>query len=189
MMMVMKSCSKDYRFLKPITTILFNTTTTQTPPKNKINNFSTSLNPNCNSSLEISPKFSKANKLDEKHKETIIHDIDASSSIRKPLGSTLWPGTYPSPVTNALWEARSSSLTAAGATTEEEPMRIRKTPSHGRTNILYNFSYDFILREQYRDPSIVGVRFGKLLEDLDALAGTISFKSRVSRPSSKPNLN
>ncbi|KAI3928243.1 hypothetical protein MKW98_023844 [Papaver atlanticum] len=175
MMMVMKSCSKEYRFLNPITTILFNTTTTNTTtrklPKSKIN-FSTSLNPNCNSSLEISHNFSKANKLDENNKEIIIHDIDASSSIRKPLGSTLWPGTYPSPVTNALWTARSSSLTAVGATTEEEPMR--KTPSQGRTSIIYNFSSDYILREQYRDPSIVGVRFGKLLEEMPLLVPSLS---------------
>ncbi|KAI3861958.1 hypothetical protein MKW98_018241 [Papaver atlanticum] len=59
---------------------------------------------------------------------------------------------------------------------------MRKTPSQGRTSIIYNFSSDYILREQYRDPSIVGVRFGKLLEEMPLL-------SRVSRPSSKPNLN
>ncbi|KAL7152086.1 hypothetical protein ABFS83_04G074500 [Erythranthe nasuta] len=41
--------------------------------------------------------------------------------------------------------------------------------------ILYNFSTDYILREQYRDPWNE-VRIGKLLEDLDALAGTISVK-------------
>lgn len=40
---------------------------------------------------------------------------------------------------------------------------------------MYNFSTDFILREQYRDPWNE-VRIGKLLEDLDALAGTISVK-------------
>jgi acyl-coenzyme A thioesterase 9 len=40
---------------------------------------------------------------------------------------------------------------------------------------LYNFSTDYVLREQYRD-SWNEVRIGKLLEDLDALAGTISVK-------------
>lgn len=38
-----------------------------------------------------------------------------------------------------------------------------------------NFSSDYILREQYKDPWNE-VRIGKLLEDLDALAGTISVK-------------
>ncbi|XP_026423318.1 acyl-coenzyme A thioesterase 9, mitochondrial-like isoform X3 [Papaver somniferum] len=68
------------------------------------------------------------------------------------------------------------ATTPEEAEEEKELMGIRKTPSQSRTSILYNFSSDYILREQYRDPSIVGVRFGKLLEDLDALAGTISFK-------------
>lgn len=52
---------------------------------------------------------------------------------------------------------------------------LNKPPSQSRTTILYNFSKDFILREQYRDPWNE-VRIGKLLEDLDALAGTISVK-------------
>lgn len=52
---------------------------------------------------------------------------------------------------------------------------LNKTPSQSRTTILYNFSTDFILREQYRDPWNE-IRIGKLLEDLDALAGTISVK-------------
>ncbi|KAA8532155.1 hypothetical protein F0562_006703 [Nyssa sinensis] len=52
---------------------------------------------------------------------------------------------------------------------------IAKTPSQSRTSILYKFSSDYILREQYRNPWNE-IRMGKLLEDLDALAGTISFK-------------
>lgn len=50
-----------------------------------------------------------------------------------------------------------------------------KTPAQSRTSVAYKFSSDFILREQYRD-SCNEVRIGKLLEDLDALAGTISYK-------------
>ncbi|KAI3994341.1 hypothetical protein MKX01_012598 [Papaver californicum] len=87
-------------------------------------------------------------------------EVDASSSIRKPI--CLWPGTYHSRVTKALWEATQSEL-------------LTKTPSESRTSIVYNFSINYILREEYRDPWN-GVRIGKLLEDLDALAGTISVK-------------
>lgn len=102
--------------------------------------------------------------------------IDAGSSIRKPI--SLWPGMYHSPVTNALWEARTSiferiSNIPEGAPPESE--LIRKGPSKSRTSILYKFSDDYILREQYRNPWNE-IRMGKLLEDLDALAGTISFK-------------
>ncbi|KAL5731785.1 Acyl-coenzyme A thioesterase 2 [Ranunculus cassubicifolius] len=103
--------------------------------------------------------------------------IDASSSIRKPL--SLWPGMYTSPVTNALWEARTSIFEKLFDKQDDDapPQTelLMKTPSDSRTSILYNFSTDSILREQYRDPWNE-VRIGKLLEDLDALAGTISYK-------------
>lgn len=102
--------------------------------------------------------------------------IDAGSSIRKPI--SLWPGMYHSPVTNALWEARSSLFEKLPNASENAPAQtelIAKTPSKSRTSILYKFSSDYILREQYRNPWNE-IRLGKLLEDLDALAGTISFK-------------
>ncbi|XP_047961368.1 acyl-coenzyme A thioesterase 2, chloroplastic-like isoform X1 [Salvia hispanica] len=100
--------------------------------------------------------------------------IDAGSSIRKPL--SLWPGMYHSPVTNALWEARSKfyeKISSENGSAQSE--LIAKKPSASRTSILYKFSSDYILREQYRNPWN-NIRMGKLLEDLDALAGTISFK-------------
>lgn len=85
---------------------------------------------------------------------------------------------YHSPVTNALWEARSSIFEKSqelpsDAASESE--LVPKTPAQSRTSIIYKFSSDYILREQYRNPWNE-IRSGKLLEDLDALAGTISFK-------------
>ncbi|XP_024365857.1 acyl-coenzyme A thioesterase 2, chloroplastic isoform X3 [Physcomitrium patens] len=50
-----------------------------------------------------------------------------------------------------------------------------KTPAGNRTSVLYNFSSDNELREEYRNPWN-SIRIGKLLEDLDALAGTIAVK-------------
>lgn len=102
--------------------------------------------------------------------------IDAGSSIRKPI--SLWPGMYDSPVTNALWEARSHMYERlSNAPVDAPPQKdlVPKTPSMSRTSIEYHFSSDYILREQYRNPWNE-IRMGKLLEDLDALAGTISFK-------------
>ncbi|KAL3352375.1 hypothetical protein AABB24_020419 [Solanum stoloniferum] len=102
--------------------------------------------------------------------------IDAGSSIRKPI--SLWPGMYHSPVTNALWEARSSifeRFSDAPVDPTAQNDLITKTPSKSRTSVLYKFSSDYVLREQYRNPWNE-IRMGKLLEDLDALAGTISFK-------------
>ncbi|KAK9997590.1 hypothetical protein SO802_022276 [Lithocarpus litseifolius] len=105
--------------------------------------------------------------------------IDAGSSIRKPI--CLWPGMYHSPVTNALWEARSSIFenvvdTSTDGASQEE--LVKKTPGQSRTSIVYKFSSDYILRGQYRNPWNE-IRMGKLLEDLDALAGTIAFKVDV----------
>lgn len=107
----------------------------------------------------------------------------AEDPARKPL--SLWPGMYHSPVTNALWEARSRIFERMLDPNVDAPPQSQlqtKTPSQSRTTILYNFSTDYVLREQYRDPWNE-VRIGKLLEDLDALAGTISVKvlSSISR--------
>ncbi|CAA2946304.1 Hypothetical predicted protein [Olea europaea subsp. europaea] len=99
-----------------------------------------------------------------------------NDSTRKPL--SLWPGMYHSPVTKALWETRSKTFERLLDPPLDAPPQselLTKTPSQSKMTILYNFSTDYILREQYRDPWNE-VRIGKLLEDLDALAGTISVK-------------
>lgn len=98
--------------------------------------------------------------------------IDAGSSMRKPI--SLWPGMYHSPVTNALWEARRNMFDNPTGDDSHSELTA-KSPSRSRTCILYKFSSDFVLREQYRNPWNE-IRTGKLVEDLDALAGTISFK-------------
>lgn len=102
--------------------------------------------------------------------------IDAGCSIRKPI--SLWPGMYHSPVTNALWEARSNLYEPVPKSTNNNTTTrqlIAKPPSKSRTRVVYKFSTDYVLREQYRNPWN-RMRMGKLVEDLDALAGTISFK-------------
>ncbi|XP_061947097.1 acyl-coenzyme A thioesterase 2, chloroplastic-like isoform X1 [Populus nigra] len=99
--------------------------------------------------------------------------IDAGSSLRKPI--SLWPGMYHSPVSNALWEARSRIFEEPNDSGTSETELVAKSPSKSRTSICYKFSSDFILREQYRNPWNK-IRMGKLVEDLDALAGTISYK-------------
>ncbi|CAL9235005.1 unnamed protein product [Arabidopsis halleri] len=101
------------------------------------------------------------------------NSIDAGSSMRKPI--SLWPGMYHSPVTNALWEARRNMFESPTGDDDSLSKLTAKSPSRSRTSILYKFSSDFVLREQYRNPWNE-IRTGKLVEDLDALAGTISFK-------------
>ncbi|PRQ45903.1 putative HotDog domain-containing protein [Rosa chinensis] len=85
---------------------------------------------------------------------------------------------FHSPVTQALWEVTSLKFERLLDPLVDAPPQsqlIKKSPSQSRTAIPYNFSTDFILREQYGDPWNE-VRIGKLLEDLDALAKTISVK-------------
>nr|AAC02743.1 hypothetical protein [Arabidopsis thaliana] len=84
------------------------------------------------------------------------NSIDAGSSMRKPI--SLWPGMYHSPVTNALWEARRNMFEIPTGDDASQSKLTAKSPSRSRTNPWNE------------------IRTGKLVEDLDALAGTISFK-------------
>jgi hypothetical protein len=102
--------------------------------------------------------------------------------IEKPF--SLWPGTYRSPVTEALWHARSSFVQRVQNSPVDGPAQSRllnRTPAQSRTSVSYGFSSDLVLREHYRDPWN-SIRIGKLLEDLDALAGTIAVKVRQQNP-------
>jgi hypothetical protein len=58
---------------------------------------------------------------------------------------------------------------------------LNRTPAQSRTSVSYGLSSDLVLREHYRDPWN-SIRVGKLLEDLDALAGTIAVKVRQQNP-------
>lgn len=103
----------------------------------------------------------------------------AQASPHRPL--SLWPGMYNSPVTAALWNARASIFERAVVSWSEQhegPAQTKlmtKTPEQSRTSVRYPFSTDSALREQYRSPWNY-CRIGKLLEDLDALAGTIAVR-------------
>lgn len=96
---------------------------------------------------------------------------------REDRSSTLWPGMYHSPVTAALWQARASIRERDGrhGAGVSPVVLMRRTPAMSRTSVMYNLAEDEVLREQYRNPWN-GCRIGKLLEDLDALAGTIAMK-------------
>ena len=97
-------------------------------------------------------------------------------SQEKPF--SFWPGKYHSPVTAALWHARSSFVERARTLALDGPAQstlLSKTPEENRTSVLYNLASDRILQEEYRNPWN-SIRIGKLLEDLDALAGTIAVK-------------
>ena len=103
------------------------------------------------------------------------NSIDAGSSMRRPI--SLWPGMYHSPVTNALWEARRNMFETPTGGEDASPSELTaKTPSRSRTSILYKFSSDFVLREQYRNPWNE-IRTGKLVVNLDARSVEVDSKS------------
>ncbi|KAH7298868.1 hypothetical protein KP509_25G062200 [Ceratopteris richardii] len=99
------------------------------------------------------------------------------SPDRKPL--SMWPGMYHSPVTDALWKARSTiceRLWPPPSIDGPAPQKlITRTPQESRVSIVYGFTSDYILREQYRN-AWDECRVGRIMEDLDALAGTIAVR-------------
>lgn len=81
-------------------------------------------------------------------------------------------------VTRRLWEARLEAARAAGVADKEagaqpQSQLVPKPPI--RTSIRYNFERDEDLKEAYRNPWN-GVRIGRIVEDLDSLAGNIAFQ-------------
>ncbi|OIT38417.1 PREDICTED: acyl-coenzyme A thioesterase 9, mitochondrial-like [Nicotiana attenuata] len=117
------------------------------------------------------PKVHNANAI-----SNISVEGSTGSSIRKPINLLLF--MCHSPVKNVMWEARSSIFGRPSNSAVVQSLQndlIAKTPSRSRTNVLFKFSSDYTLRERYRNPRNE-IRIGKLLEDLDALAATISYK-------------
>ena len=83
-------------------------------------------------------------------------------------------------ITSKLWQDRLAQAKAAGvseaAATRAQEALVPKPPT--RTSIRYSFSADENLIEAYRNPWNA-VRVGRVLEDLDSLAGNIAFCSRM----------
>ena len=79
-------------------------------------------------------------------------------------------------ITSKLWQDRLAQAKAAGvseaAATRAQEALVPKPPT--RTSIRYSFSADENLIEAYRNPWNA-VRVGRVLEDLDSLAGNIAF--------------
>jgi len=91
-----------------------------------------------------------------------------------PVNSLRFVSHLKNPIVHQLWTARG----AAKASNEEQrqclDLNSPRPPSQSETKISYPFSNDEFLKETYRNPW-GQMRFGKILEDLDALAGNIAF--------------
>lgn len=100
-------------------------------------------------------------------------------SIGKRLasGSPVSVGRFHSPIVDALWALRSAESDQAprSGTAEAKPEPVAKPVEASQTSVNYDFGTNSMLSEHYRNP-YGNVRIGRVLEDLDALAGTIAFK-------------
>ena len=91
------------------------------------------------------------------------------------------------PIVHQLWMARehAKEMQRQRCPTESPGEKhdlhyAPRPPSKSQTSISYNFATDDFLRETYQNPW-GQMRFGRILEDLDALAGNIAF-SHVQDP-------
>ena len=86
-------------------------------------------------------------------------------------------GRHQTPIVDSLWrkraelKAKREKPAAASGERRSEP----KPPEASENSLSYAFSSDTALADTYRNPW-GNVRVGRLLEDLDALAGTIAFE-------------
>ncbi|CAM9295243.1 unnamed protein product [Ectocarpus fasciculatus] len=116
-----------------------------------------------------------------------IPNVSSSNHIVPSKEEEVLPGAFKSPITQALWEIRRAEMEfqekrrEAGGKAPQENVRP-VPPSLSRSAIHYPFSTDSFLREDYRNPGGL-VRIGRILEDLDALAGNIAFKHCSEDPS------
>lgn len=83
-------------------------------------------------------------------------------------------GQFKNPIVAKLWAARQELKDRIDPDTPTTPTLTAKTPSESQTSISYPFSTDEFIAETYRNPW-GQMRFGKIMEDLDALAGNIAF--------------
>lgn len=83
------------------------------------------------------------------------------------------------PIVHQLWMAREKAKQIQAQKSGENDsdslsLSESRRPSLSQTDICYEFSEDEYLKEQYRNP-FGQIRMGRIVEDLDALAGNIAF--------------
>lgn len=78
-----------------------------------------------------------------------------------------------SPITVELWKKREEVKARAARPPSSEPAKLKK-PSESRVDVRYDFGCTADMRDLYVD-AFGNMLMGKLLEDLDALAGNVAF--------------
>lgn len=117
-------------------------------------------------------------------------DIPMQGQFKNPIVAKLWAMRHDAKERLGLTDDASTSttqVTKAAAAALREPKAVSaqgkssKTPLESATSISYPFSTDEFLLETYINPW-GEIRFGKILEDLDALAGNIAFNHVEGTP-------
>jgi acyl-coenzyme A thioesterase 9 len=110
-------------------------------------------------------------------------DIPPSNNNNKNNNALRFVSHLKNPIVHQLWTARGHAKEKARLGNNVVDLTTPRVPSQSTTQISYPFSTDEFLKETYRNPW-GQMRFGKILEDLDALAGNIAFAHVQD-----PNLN
>lgn len=118
-----------------------------------------------------------------------LSSSDEVSESKKDAKKMLVWTVGKNPIVEQLWSMRHEEKERAkrsggldGVTCDlTKGGKINRTPSHSETSIDYSFSTDELLMEGYKNPW-GQMRFGRILEDLDALAGNIAFRHVVGNP-------
>ena len=146
--------------------------------------------------LNISCPFSSST-LQSKDTESGINngnkkDVPIQTILKNPIVAQLWKARHEAKQRLSLTDStqqggssQTTELTKAAAALLHQgklPSIAKGKPaSESETTIEYPFESDEFLRETYVNPWGT-MRFGKVLEDLDALAGNIAFNHVVGNP-------
>ena len=114
-----------------------------------------------------------------------------SAPARRASSSASLAGATKSPVTEHLWRMRAEAAATQGGDSEDltSPEHLlEKSGADSSVAITYGFTSDDALREKYAN-AWGYIRMGVLLEDLDALAGTVAFNHcDDANPATRPLL-
>jgi acyl-coenzyme A thioesterase 9 len=98
----------------------------------------------------------------------------SNEETEEPPNNLRFGSHLKNPIVHQLWTARGAAKAKAAIRYDNIDLETPRVPSQSTTSISYPFSSDEFLKETYRNPW-GQIRFGKILEDLDALAGNIAF--------------
>jgi acyl-coenzyme A thioesterase 9 len=95
------------------------------------------------------------------------------SFAEKEVSASVSVSLFKNPIVHELWTARQQAKLNLKSS-QSDSCAISKSPKDSYVEVSYPFTTDALLWEAYRNPW-GQMRLGRLLEDLDALAGNIAF--------------